>query len=276
MEDQKADGKHSWPCILTIDVLLDALFYSPGKTLTKEQVLTHLGRYATYYRDLVEALVHTGKINEITGQEGGIELRTDGDLQPGILSEDEETQLLEHLSRLRDGESPSETPLPNEGKKPKESDFYQPFAEWLVKELEECTKAEPVGRNLFKDKWGTPDVMGVREPKKGDIIQLPTEIVSAEIKLDPNGLITAFGQACAYRLFSHKSYIVVPANSQQEDMTRLDALSRIFGIGLIRFNPKDPSDPHFDIRARAAKQDPDMSYVNQCMKLLVEAGIMWH
>jgi hypothetical protein len=56
-------------------------------------------------------------------------------------------------------------------------------------------KAIPVGGNLFRDKWGTPDVIGVREPRKSDIIKFPTEIVSAEVKLDPAGLITAFGQA---------------------------------------------------------------------------------
>ena len=87
MEDNKAGGKNSWPCILTIDSLLDWLFYAPGKMLTQKQVLEHLGRYAPYYRDLVEALVHTGKIKEITGQKGGIELRPDDDLQSGILSE---------------------------------------------------------------------------------------------------------------------------------------------------------------------------------------------
>ena len=82
-----------------------------------------------------------------------------------------------------------------------EEAFYKPFADWLVNELEECTKAVPVGRNIFKDKWGTPDVVGVREPRKSDISKFPTDIVSAEIKLDSTGLITAFEQACAYLLY---------------------------------------------------------------------------
>lgn len=160
-------------------------------------------------------------------------------------------------------------PAPPVGKpKIKEEQFYEPFAEWLVKELEECTKAISVGGNLFKDKWGTPDVVGVREPKKSDIVKLPTEIVSAEVKIDSAGLITAFGQACAYRLFSHKSYIVVPVNSNEDDISRLDALARIFGIGLILFDATDPKDPKFEIRVRAAKLEPDMFYVNRCMKLV--------
>jgi hypothetical protein len=137
-----------------------------------------------------------------------------------------------------------------------------------VNELEECTKAIPVGGSSFKDKWGTPDVIGVREPRKSDIIRLPTEIVSAEIKIDTNGLITAFGQACAYRLFSHKSYIVVPVDSPEDDLARLDTLARIFGIGLILFNTKDPADPDYEIRVRASKHEPDMFYVNKYMKLI--------
>jgi len=149
-----------------------------------------------------------------------------------------------------------------------ENAFYKPFADWLVKELEECTKAIPVGGNAFRDKWGTPDVIGIREPRKSDIIKFPTEIVTAEIKLDSSNLITAFGQACAYRLFSHKSYIVVPINSPEDDIARLDTLSRIFGIGLILYNSSSSKDPKFAIRVRALKHDPDMFYVNRCMKII--------
>ena len=159
-------------------------------------------------------------------------------------------------------------PSPGPKAKIKESDFYKPFADWIVNELEECTKAIPVGGNTFKDRWGTPDVVGIREPRKSDIVKLPTEIISAEIKIDSNNLITAFGQACSYRLFSHKSYIVVPSASPEEEKARLDSLCRIFGIGLILFNSEDPKDPGFEIRVRATKYDPDMFYVNRYMRLI--------
>lgn len=161
------------------------------------------------------------------------------------------------------------TPPPVE-EKIREERFYAPFADWLVEELEECTKAIPLGGKSFGDKWGTPDVIGVREPRKSDIIEFPTEIVAAEIKIDPSGLITAFGQACAYRLFSHKSYLVVPQEASEGDLARLDTLARIFGIGLILFDAKSPKAPSFQIRVRAAKHDPDMFYVNQSMKLVEE------
>ncbi|MFZ5500884.1 MAG: hypothetical protein ACOY58_03095 [Candidatus Micrarchaeota archaeon] len=150
----------------------------------------------------------------------------------------------------------------------KEEDFYKPFGEWLINDLEECTKYIPLGGNRFRDKWGTPDVIGVREPRRSDIIKSPTEIICAEIKLDPANLITAFGQACSYRLFSHKSYIAVPSNSSGDDIDRLDALSRIFGVGLVIFSPDDPKNSEFTIRSRATREEPDMFYVNKYLKLV--------
>ncbi|MFH1710454.1 MAG: hypothetical protein ABH860_05260 [bacterium] len=150
----------------------------------------------------------------------------------------------------------------------KEEDFYQPFADWLTNELEECNKAIALGGSTFKDKWGTPDVIGKRESLRSDIVKGPTEIVSAEIKVDTKDLITAFGQACSYKLFSHKSYIVVPKDSSQDDVSRLDALCLIFGIGLVLFNNGDVKDPRFEIRVRPLKQEPDMFYVNKYMKLV--------
>jgi hypothetical protein len=38
---------------------------------------------------------------------------------------------------------------------------------------------------------------------------------------------------------------------------------RIFGIGLILFDAKEPQSPSFDIRVRAAKHEPDMFSVNR-------------
>ncbi len=150
----------------------------------------------------------------------------------------------------------------------REEDFYDAFGEWLVNELEECTRVISLGGNRFRDKWGTPDVVGIREAKRSDIIKPPTEIIAAEIKLDPAGLITAFGQACAYKLFAHKSYIVVPRSSSDEDVARLDALCRIFGIGLVLFDPTNKDAPDFSIRVRASREEPDMFYVNKYLKLV--------
>jgi hypothetical protein len=150
----------------------------------------------------------------------------------------------------------------------KEEDFYEPFADWLVNDLEECTKAIALGGAKFGNKWGTPDVIGVRMPRHSDIIKPPVEVTSVEIKIDTQGLITAFGQACAYKLFSHRSYIVVPKTSQQEDRDRLTALAQIFGIGLVLFDADNKQQPTFDIQVRATRNEPDYFYVNQNLKLV--------
>jgi len=158
--------------------------------------------------------------------------------------------------------------------KTKEEAFYKAFADWLVNELEEATQAIPLGGKRFKDKWGTPDVIAVREPKRSDLIRPPTEIISAELKIDVMDLITAFGQCCSYKLFSHKSYLVVPRSASDEDKSCLDSLTRIFGIGLIFFSSDRPSQPQFEIRSRASREEPDMFYVNKYL-LLIKDRFGW-
>lgn len=152
--------------------------------------------------------------------------------------------------------------------KAKEEDFYAPFADWLKNEVEDVTHAIPLGGNKFKDKWGTPDVLGKRESKRSDIIKGPTEIVSAEIKTETFQLVTAFGQACAYKLFSHRVYLVVPRQSQKEEISRLDSLSQIFGIGLVTFDAESPATPDFRIHVRPARHEPDLFYTNKNMALI--------
>ncbi|HSV49804.1 MAG TPA: hypothetical protein VLH35_05765 [Candidatus Acidoferrales bacterium] len=152
----------------------------------------------------------------------------------------------------------------------RESDFYAPFAEFLKNDLGECTTAIALGGRVFGDKWGTPDVIGIERSSLGEIIQRQVVIVSAEIKTDTQGLITAFGQACAYNLFSNKTYIVIPNSSDVEDKERLESLCLIFGIGLILFDSTNSQDPQFDIRVRPIKHEPDMFYVNKYMRLVPE------
>jgi hypothetical protein len=149
---------------------------------------------------------------------------------------------------------------------PKESAFYSSFAAFLKDDLEECTKSIPLGGSIFKGKWGTPDVIGIRRAKESDLVKFPTEIIAAEIKVDTNSFVTAFGQACAYRLFAHRSYLVVPRAASEGDLARLEALCTACGLGLILFDSKDSAHPNFTIRLRAVRGEPDMFYVNDNMK----------
>ncbi len=164
--------------------------------------------------------------------------------------------------------TPGVIPPKSAGDKIPEEDFYQPFADYLVINLEECTKAICVGGNRLKDKWGTPDVIGIRRPADSDVIPAPVEVVSAEIKVSTDGLITAFGQACSYKSFSHRSYIVVPKTASTDDIARLESLCIVVGIGLILLDPTSSQKPAFEIRTRAARHEPDTFYVNEKLKLI--------
>jgi len=149
-----------------------------------------------------------------------------------------------------------------------EEDFYKPFADYLVNDLEECTKAIPLGGNRFQDRWGTPDVIGTYRILGFGNIQPPTEIISAEIKMDTNQLIAAFGQACAYKIFSHKVYLVIPKEAKSFDIKRVESLCLKFGLGLILFNRNNRDNPDFEILARAMKSEPDYFYVNKYLRIL--------
>lgn len=149
--------------------------------------------------------------------------------------------------------------------KHREGDFYEPFADFLVGDLEEATRAKAIGGNGAGGKWGTPDVIGLYEPRESDPIKFTREVVAAEIKIDTQSLIVAFGQACAYKLFAHRVYIVVPRNSNEKDLKRLDALAGVVGIGLVKFNADDPDNPEFQVMVRAAKHEPDYYYTNEVL-----------
>ena len=144
----------------------------------------------------------------------------------------------------------------------KEDAFYEPFADWLRNDVGDATVAVPLGGAALKGKWGTPDVIGVYKAQAADRIKFAHEIISAEIKVEPNAPVVAFGQAVAYRLFSTKTYIAMPETIAKEDLDRLEALCMLFGVGLVLFS-LDPEQPNFRIRMRAQRFSPDMYFVNE-------------
>jgi aryl-alcohol dehydrogenase-like predicted oxidoreductase len=152
-----------------------------------------------------------------------------------------------------------------------EGDFYASFAEWLTDVEEAVNVAVPLGGNVLKGKWGTPDVIGVRKPRADEMLKFETQVVSAEIKIDPSQPVVAFGQAVAYRLFSHKSYIVVPRTTSEEDLARLKSLCSIHGVGLVTFT-LNKAEPDYAVLVLPAQATPDMFYANQMLKRLLEAA----
>ena len=149
-----------------------------------------------------------------------------------------------------------------------ETAFYKTFADWLKNEAEAVTHAIPLGGNVFQDRWGTPDVIGKRESRRSDVIKVPTEIVAAEIKVDMMQLVTGFGQACAYRLFCHSSYLVIPKQASEGEIARLEALCEISGIALVTFDREAPHAPAFKILVRPRSHQPDMGYTNRYLAMI--------
>jgi hypothetical protein len=150
-----------------------------------------------------------------------------------------------------------------------ESDFYQAFADWL-KDQYEVTAAGVLGGAGLKATFGTPDVIGVYKPQTADFVKFWPEIVSAEIKVAPGppNPIVAFGQAVAYRLFSAKTYIVMPTAIAAADQDRLASLSVLLGIGFVLFDGGSKDDPNFLIRVPAQRFSPDMFYANEVAERL--------
>lgn len=152
-----------------------------------------------------------------------------------------------------------------------EAKFYVPFATWLEKQ-KECSKAISTGDKVRGKKWSNPDVVGVKSlPKLGGVVGY--ELISAEIKTSTNTgeIITGFGQACAYKLFSHKSYLVVPSNSNEADLQRIKELCEQHDIGLVVFDKTNPDNPCFELRCSAKLRGrPNPSYVNDSIKQLLK------
>jgi hypothetical protein len=147
-----------------------------------------------------------------------------------------------------------------------EQDFYVSFAEWL-KENDEATIAAALGGASLGGKWGTPDVIGVLKPRAQDIFKFELQIVTAEIKAVPNQPVIAFGQAVAYRLFSHKSYVVIPNSTSIDDIDRLKSLCSIHGVGLVTF-ALNRQQPDYKVIILPQVAAPDMFYVNSMLDRL--------
>lgn len=163
------------------------------------------------------------------------------------------------------GEPAPASPTPVAG--PREQDFYEPFKGYLKDDLEEATRAVVLGGAGLGEKWGTPDVIGVYKARASDIIKFEAELISAEVKSNPAQPVTAFGQAVAYRLFSHKCYLVMTRAVSENDASRFEALAMLFGIGLVFFDA-NPENPNFEIRCRAQRFAPDVFYVNELAERL--------
>jgi hypothetical protein len=228
------------------------------KELAKKLIVQTPGgiRYAELVRQIQGSAVET-PVNTINGSIWNLDSQFPSEISKpsrGLFSAIKPDEFKTNSTPSTNGKTKSERSA--------EVDYYSSFAEWLKADLDEVVVATDLGGAGLQKKWGTPDVVGVYKPTASNLIKFPLEVVSAEIKIDPTQSVVAFGQAVAYRLFSAKSYIVMPTTTGEEDLSRLESLCLVHGIGLVIFTP-NPANPDYTIRVRAQRFPPDMFYVNE-------------
>jgi hypothetical protein len=207
--------------------------------------------------------VHGGIHNLLTKQTAEIKKVARGTYRLAKFIDAEDAAASAKESEIEAAEVPAEAPASGTLT---EKDFYASFAEWL-QENDEATVASSLGGSGLGGKWGTPDVIGVLKPRAQDIFKFEPQIVSAEIKAVPSQPVVAFGQAIAYRLFSHRSYIVIPNSTSRDDINRLQSLCSIHGVGLVTF-VLNKVQPDYTIVVLPVSAAPDMFYVNYMLERL--------
>lgn len=64
----------------------------------------------------------------------------------------------------------------------------------------------------------------------------------------------------------------MPRTMSAEDLSRLESLCQLFGLGLVLFDSNNPSAPEFQIRVRSLPVRPDMYYANEFARRLHEVA----
>lgn len=157
-----------------------------------------------------------------------------------------------------------------------EKQLYNKVAEYLInKEIHDeeyqvytCRQPNPL-------RWGNPDVVLIKKNSKGK----PTEVIVAEVKntQEIDKLYKGFGQACAYKLFSHVQYLVIPKLDEAKTFKHLSKLCYKMGINLVVFtfkgDKKNLNHVQFDlIKGSKFSEPPDEDILEEFLeKLGVEA-----
>ncbi len=146
-----------------------------------------------------------------------------------------------------------------------ESNIYQPARDYLLGR-EECTHAVVIGGNIFGKKWGTPDILGAIRASSDAVYQPPLEIIAVEIKDAGYSPVEALGQAMAYKLFAHRTWLILPDDNE---LDRIEGIAISANIGLVSFS-KDGNSFSFVTLNRPSVGHPDFTEVNKILDELKE------
>ncbi len=147
-----------------------------------------------------------------------------------------------------------------------ESQLYEKVAQWIAKDIGLSEEDEVYYGNIHSPlKWGNPDVVGVRK-----LEGKPSYVIAAEVKntISTRLVFEGFGQACAYKLFSHMQYLVIPADVEEETLMRLKSLCRKVQVRLVVFTAENPEKITFTLEEGAKDEPPDPKLMKEFLEKL--------
>jgi hypothetical protein len=147
----------------------------------------------------------------------------------------------------------------------KEETVYEPVKDYLLGRSE-FTHAIVIGGAIFGKKWGTPDIIGAIRVSSDAVYQPALEIVAVEVKGNNYSPVEALGQAMAYKLFAHRTWLVLP---ESDDIDRIEGIAMSANIGLVVFNYKNGQFT-FETLNRPVMGNPDADEVNNILNTLKE------
>ncbi|NNN04751.1 MAG: hypothetical protein HKL90_02505 [Elusimicrobia bacterium] len=145
----------------------------------------------------------------------------------------------------------------------REIDIYEPARIHLLGD-EECTHAVVIGGSIFGKKWGTPDILGAIRAHSDAIYRPTLEIIAVEVKNADYSPVEALGQAMAYKLFAHRTWLVLPNDA---DLDRIEGIAISANIGLVSFKKSKSNDGfEFETLNRPVSGNPDFKEVNKILE----------
>lgn len=136
------------------------------------------------------------------------------------------------------------------------------FTDFLINELKEATTAYNLCGKKPKREWFIPDILGINRFSNNLVNNQEIEIISIALSCDIGHLAFAVGRTVSYKIFSHRIYILVPSEVENNEgkMNWLEIMTKKFGIGVV-FYKKENHQVDFKVIIKPKTGTPDPSYV---------------
>ncbi len=119
------------------------------------------------------------------------------------------------------------------------------------------------GGKIVGKKGGTPDILGVIRANSDAVYRPILELIAVEIKKEGYSPVEALGQAMAYKLFAHRTWLILP-DDDHADIERIQGIAITANVGLISFLRKSEG-LDFTTLNRPISGRPDLNEVNEML-----------